>query len=906
METAAKELRERLQDALGSTYTLERELAGGGMSRVFVAREATLGRHVVVKVLPPDAASLLSAERFEREIALVARLQHPHIVPVLAAGVTADGLPFYTMPLVEGESLRGRLDRVGELGVSDAVSVLKDIALALAYAHARGVVHRDIKPDNVLLSGGAAVVTDFGVAKAVDASATSGGTTSLTQLGVALGTPAYMAPEQAAADPNVDHRADLYAFGSLAYELLAGSPPFAGRPTPAVLSAQVNEVPEPIRRRRPTVPDTLAALVMRCLEKRPADRPANADEVLRVLDVAGIPTSVADGVPAGASAIAADLTSSARGWLVPLVTLLLGAGLATVVAWLAWRRDFSGGVDAPVVRVALALDADEQVWDVGCSSYALSPDGHLLVYATIKNGVPILRVRDSDALESRTIDGVRAPRCPIVSPDGRWIAFARGGRLLKVAVDGGPPIPLASPSLPVRFAGATWATPETIVLSDAVTLWAVPSSGGAPRRLSSSDTARGERARMWPQALPDGGGVLYASSADGDPANAHLAVISLDGHRSAKLDVAATYPVGMLAGRLIYVDPVGALKAVPFDARGWRVTGDPVTVLEHVERTFMGAAPLALSRNGTLAYLSGRPAVVPVLLDAQGGRRPLPVEKGAYVAPRYAPDGRRIVFGLGGGTLFGGSVWTYDLAAGTLTRLTTVASAANPEWSPDGRRVLYARGDLGGETALWWQPADGSGSPSRLFGVGGEDIFEGTLAPDARALVYRTSGRGSVQGIFAVSLDSGRVGSGVVPRPLVTATASLMPRLSPDGRWLAYESGESGVLQIYVGSFPGPGGRTQVSIGGGTEPVWARDGRHLFYRDGRRLVDATLRTTPALAVLTRQTFLEGDFDASSNHADYDVAPDGAHVLMFERAGAPPRIVVVHGWVRELLAATRGR
>jgi Tol biopolymer transport system component len=220
--------------------------------------------------------------------------------------------------------------------------------------------------------------------------------------------------------------------------------------------------------------------------------------------------------------------------------------------------------------------------------------------------------------------------------------------------------------------------------------------------------------------------------------------------------------------------------------------------------------------------------------------------------------------------------------------------------------VLYARGDLGGETALWWQPADGSGSASRLFGAAGEDIFEGTLTPDGQALIYRTSGRGGVQGIFAVSLDSSRVGGGVVPRQLVTAP-SLMPRLSADGRWLAYESAElGGVLQIYVSPFPGPGGRTQVSIGGGTEPVWARDGRHLFYRDGRRLVDATVRTTPAFAVLAQQTFLEGNFDASSNHADYDVAPDGAHVLMLEREGAPPRIVVVHRWVRELLAATRGR
>jgi TolB-like protein/tRNA A-37 threonylcarbamoyl transferase component Bud32 len=284
----ADSLRDRLQTALGTGYALESELRGGGMSRVFLATETALGRRVVIKVLPAELAAEVSLERFKREILLAARLQHPHIVPLLAAGEIG-GLPYFTMPFVEGESLRVRLARHGELPVAEAVRVLREIASALAYAHEHGVVHRDIKPDNVLLSGGAAMVTDFGVAKAISSSSNveHGGVTSL---GVALGTPAYMSPEQASADPAVDHRADVYAFGVLAYELLSGQTPFGGRTPQGLLAAHVTEVPEPVQKRRPALPPGLAALVMRCLEKRPADRPQSAAEIVHALDDLSTPS----------------------------------------------------------------------------------------------------------------------------------------------------------------------------------------------------------------------------------------------------------------------------------------------------------------------------------------------------------------------------------------------------------------------------------------------------------------------------------------------------------------------------------------------------------------------------------------------------------------------------------------
>lgn len=389
------DLREQLQRTLGDAYTIERELGGGGMSRVFTATERALGRTVVVKVIAPELAEGVSAERFAREIQLAASLQQANIVPLLSAG-DAGGVPYYTMPFVQGESLRGRLASGTPLSISEGVGILRDVARALSYAHARGVVHRDIKPENVLLSHGAAVVTDFGIAKAVSAARTMSGGATLTQAGTSIGTPAYMAPEQVAGDPKVDHRADLYAWGCLAYEVFSGAPPFVRDTPQRVLAAHLAEEPAPLAVRRANLPLSLANLVMRCLAKDPAQRPANADEILRDLDAAFTP-----------GATSAERPASERGRATRR-NLLIGAVAIAVVATAAFvvtrnhartTSSPSAALDRSVAVLPLANlsgDKADDYFGVG-----LSED---ITRALSKNGVRVIGRVSAGALQAKGMD----------------------------------------------------------------------------------------------------------------------------------------------------------------------------------------------------------------------------------------------------------------------------------------------------------------------------------------------------------------------------------------------------------------------------------------------------------------------------------------------------------------------
>jgi tRNA A-37 threonylcarbamoyl transferase component Bud32/tetratricopeptide (TPR) repeat protein len=351
------DLRDQLTSHLGGSLDIQRELTGGGMSRVFVAEDRALGRRIVVKVLPPDLAAGVSIERFKREIALAARLQHPHIVPLFSAG-DVDGLPYFTMPLVEGESLRARLVKTGELPLNESVRLLREVASALDYAHEKGIVHRDIKPDNILLSRGSAMVTDFGVAKALSASSNAEHA-GMTSLGVALGTPAYMSPEQATADPQTDYRADIYAFGVLAYEILTGQPPFAGRTPQGMLAAHVTEAPENIVKRRANIPPALAALVMRCLEKRAADRPQTAQEIVHALDAINTPSGGTEPTTASVPVpVPVREASGAKRGRAIAIGAAIAAAVVAIVVWSIARKQPAvspkAGSASSAQRVAVA------------------------------------------------------------------------------------------------------------------------------------------------------------------------------------------------------------------------------------------------------------------------------------------------------------------------------------------------------------------------------------------------------------------------------------------------------------------------------------------------------------------------------------------------------------------------
>ncbi|HEX5409723.1 MAG TPA: serine/threonine-protein kinase [Gemmatimonadaceae bacterium] len=438
----ATDLREQLQGTLGAAYVLERELGGGGMSRVFLAEDRSLERLIVVKVLLPELAAGMSVDRFRREILLAAKLQHPHIVPVHAAG-ESHGLPYFTMPYVDGESLRGRIARDGELPVSDALRILRDVASALNYAHSRGVVHRDIKPDNVLLSSGVAVVTDFGVAKAltVSASTTHAGSSSSssTSTGLALGTPTYMAPEQATADPSMDHRVDIYAFGIMAYEMLTGQPPFTNRSPQAVLAAHVTEEPEPVERRRPSVPPQLCALIARCLEKHPADRPQSAGEIMQALDAMATPSGGMS--PTGTVRVARRGTP-APGTLPAHRTaryVLLSALIIVVTAMFLLRARspsilhglFPGKDDGPTSAVALVQDSveDRPARDSAASTTSERPDSARSAAGTDRAAVRAPRVNTTEVPPRRAHRPTVAATdsAPAAAPDSQPVTAERAG-----------------------------------------------------------------------------------------------------------------------------------------------------------------------------------------------------------------------------------------------------------------------------------------------------------------------------------------------------------------------------------------------------------------------------------------------------------------------------------------------
>jgi len=880
-----------LAAALAGRYTIERELGQGGMATVYLAHDVRHDRRVALKVLRPELSAILGAERFLQEIKTTANLQHPHILSLFDSG-EADGTVFYVMPYVEGESLRDRLRREKQLPVDDAVRITREVADALDYAHRHHVVHRDIKPENILLHDGRALVADFGIALAVSR---SDGGTRMTETGMSLGTPHYMAPEQAMGEREITPKADVYALGCVLYEMLAGEPPFTGPTAQAIIARVMTEEPRSLTLQRKTIPPHVEAAVHTALAKLPADRFATAAEFAVALSAPGM------ALPGGRSAAmtAARVAAGApqrRAWRRPIVAvpwlLVLGA-----LGLLARERFRAPPVPSPIGRFALRL-APEVTTILTAQVLALSPDGSRIVFVGNPGSGDQIFSRSLDQIEPVPVPGTTGGANPFFSPDGRWIGFNAAGRLLKVALAGGPAMPICD--VVGAFWGASWGDRDEIVFADARGLMRVPAMGGEPAVIAAHDSASRESYR-WPEFLPGGDAVLFAIT---NGATDVLGAVTLPAGAVKRLGVAGGNPHYVASGYVVValIDSsatlsLGTVVALPFDAGRLAVKAAPVPVAESVQvgpnsRT----AKMGVSRDGSLAFaagLAGRGTLV--LVGGDGNAQELGTGTHNFNVPRLSPDGRRIAVGVDeAGT---SDIWVFDRSQRILTRLTFDRTAQRPIWTPDGRRVVYSRRGTGG-VDLAWIAADGS-APAESLLVAADDQWAGAFTPDGRTIVYRQGGGvgGEKRYLAYARIDGDRA-----PHELLRSAAfdHHSPALSPDGRWLAYVSDESGRAEVYVRPFPGPGGRAQLSIDGGTEPSWSPSGGEIFYRSGPAMMQARVRTQPTFAVGDVRRLFTGSFATSAITTNYDVARDGRSFVMIrpDQAGSQT-VMVVLNWFANL-------
>ncbi len=881
----------RLTEALEDRYRLEKELGAGGMATVYLAQDLKHNRKVAVKVLRPELAAVIGAERFLSEITTTANLQHPHILPLFDSG-EADGFLFYVMPFVEGETVRDRMNREKQLPVADAVRIASEVASALDYAHRHNVIHRDIKPENILLHDGSALVADFGIALA----ASKAGGTRMTETGMSLGTPHYMSPEQAMGEREISARSDVYALGCVLYEMLCGEPPFMGPTAQAIIARVVTETPRSLTSQRHTIPPQVEAAVLTALEKLPADRFATAAEFGAAL---ASPTYASKATTSLAGARIASPRASRltlAGWAV--------AAVAAAVALWGWMRPVP---KAPVLRYSMAMPEGQELANSRGTRFTLSPDGTRLVYVGDGPEGQQLWLRNRNQLQATPIPGTDRAIEPAFSPDGQQVAFGTdgAGAIKVVTLTGAPPITVADTA--VGADGLTWGT-DGYLYYDGLTgggtrgLMRVRPGGGGLEQVTTVDTAKGEVDHFWPQALPGGRGILFTIQKRSTRDASDVAVLD------SKTGAYHTLVRGLTAryaptGHLVYVTETGDLMAAPFDLRKLAVTGEAFALTNGVAGRAFGSVDLTLSTTGTLMYeqgaqVSGSADVV--YLTRQGVATAVDSGwVGNFQTVALSPDGRQLAVS----TLEGREhqLWIKQLPDGPLSKLTFDGTENyRPAWTPDGRSVGFVS-NQSGRSEFWVKRADGSAPATLAVSHPERTVNEGFWSRDGRWLVYRTTPRD----LFAKRLgaDTGTV------TLLDTKFEELDVALSPDGRWLAYSSNESGQMELYVRPFPGTSAaKWQVSTAGGAEPHWTHNGRELLYvSNGGTLT--TVQVLPGTAfTMGRRQDLFSVQQYVGGVRSWDLTPDDARFLMI-RQGAGGQsgneLIVVENIFPEL-AATRAR
>ena len=848
-------------------YEIREQLGEGGMGAVYRASDSRLQRDVAIKVIRQDlAADADRAARFDREARLLASLNHPHIATVHGLE-QADDVRLLVLELVPGDTLAERLQN-GPLAVHEALGFAMQIASGIEAAHDRGIVHRDLKPANIKITpSGAVKILDFGLAKALSRDSTADLTAASPTLtasgtgeGVILGTAAFMSPEQARGK-EIDKRTDIWAFGCVLYDMLVGSTPFAAETLSDTIVAILTREPD-WSRLPPDTPPAARRLLQRCLQK-------DASRRLRDIGDAKLDLEEASGWKPSTEETQKKPTSDRRQPALTIVAaLMLGAALSAAAMWALRPATVA---PRPTAHFAVTLSENEAVGDLDFPAVAISPHDTHIVYVAKRGGRSQLFVRTLGSLETRSLSGTEGALSPFFSPDGQWVGFFAGGALKKVPLAGGAARTITE--APIGF-GATWGPDNTIVFApnNASELWRVPADGGKAEAVTTLDPTHGEFSHRWPEMLPDGKSVLFAVGTEGSWDDAVIAIQRIGTSDRQPIVQGGTSPHFSSTGHLLYTR-AGVLHVVPFDGRRQRGAAEAISGVGRIVQSSDGAAQFSISNGGSLLYVpasGGDDEKTLVWIDREGNVQPLAAAPRAFAEPRLSNDDRHIAVTIGDGTK---DVWTYDIAADRLAQF-TFEGGTSPIWCDDGGRVVFAA-NRAGSPDIFSKALDGSGVEERLMRTPRIDVPAG-CARDGTILFVESD----VSGRDIAVLSSDRT-----LRPLLATDANEAgPTLSPDGGAVAYVSDTSGRPEVYVAATTDPARATQVSSGGGSEPVWRRDGSELYFRSGNRMMAALVRTRSSLSVQSPRQLFTGAFETGAAwRAAYDVSRDGNRFLMIRSA-----------------------
>jgi Tol biopolymer transport system component len=873
-------------------YEILSALGAGGMGEVYRARDTRLERTVAIKILPAHlSADPVRKQRFEREAKTISSLNHPHICVLYDVG-HQEGIDYLVMECVEGETLAKRLEK-GPLPLEQVLKYGAQIAEALDKAHHSGVVHRDLKPGNIMLAATGAKLLDFGLAKPVGPLASGMTLTAdvpgaaMTEEGMIVGTFQYMSPEQVEGK-EVDGRSDIFSLGTVLYEMVTGKRAFEGKSRLSVASAILEKEPDPITSTKPLTPPALSHVIRKCLEKFPDERWQSASDLaseLRWITEGGSqlsPPSTAPGKEFGAP------------WRTAALWSTLALLLAMVTGLAVWHTQPVS--PRPVSRAAIILPPGQRLAGLNQAALALSPDGTQLAYVAVQGGVQQIYLRPMDSLEARPVPGTEGAVNPFFSPDSQWLGFFAGQKLKKVSIGGGAAVSLSDAA---QSFGASWSSSGTIAFSplQVSTIEQVSEAGGVTRPLTKLE--KGEISHRRPEFMPGGKVLLFTSGPNTFNWNTGQIVVQAVGTAERQTLVKGViHPHYSAPGHLLYVQG-GNLMAAPFDPKRLTITGAAVPVIEGLlHSTTSGTAQYTISDTGTLAYISGAAYSDQrklVWVNRRGEEQVLSAPARSYVFPRLSPNGKQVAVSI---TEQESQVWLYDLSRETLSRFTFEGTLnLNPVWTPDGKRIAFQSNE-GGPPNIYWQNADGSGGLERL--TNSEFVhFPLSMSPDGQLLAYGEINPTTGYDLWVQQLKDRH------PQPFLrTPFTESVPQFSPDAHWMAYISNESGRYEVYVQPYPGPGGKWQISTNGGTEPVWNPNGRELFYRDGGKMMSVGISTQTGFATGKPRMLFEGPYQPTpATTPNYDVSRDGQRFLMLKSSEmgevAPTQINIVFNWSEEL-------